>query len=234
MLTGIQSVLQEERIPLVGGHTAEGLELSVHLTVTGDLDDQEALKKTTAQPGDVLLLTKGLGSGCVLAASMRGECAASTLATTLSALDSSNRHAAEIARTHGASACTDVTGFGFAGHLVEMLESGDDAQTVLGAHIQLDQVPVLDGALDVLENGIVSSLHQANCQALAAFEVLDDPQSLKLQLLADPQTCGGLLLAIPADQAQQCLGALHEAGYDQAARVGTLIEGASRILGAAG
>ena len=234
LLTGIQSVLQEERIPLVGGHTAEGLELSVHLTVTGDLDDQEALKKTTAQPGDVLLLTKGLGSGCVLAASMRGECAASTLATTLSALDSSNRHAAEIARAHGASACTDVTGFGFAGHLVEMLESGDEAQTVLGAHIQLDQVPVLDGALDVLENGIVSSLHQANCQALAAFEVLDDPQSLKLQLLADPQTCGGLLLAIPADQAQQCLGALHEAGYDQAARVGTLIEGASRILGAAG
>ena len=229
LLTGIQCVLQEEGIPLVGGHTAEGLELSVHLTVSGDLKDKDALKKTTAQQGDVLLLSKGLGSGCVLAASMRGECAADTLAKTLSALDTSNRQAATIARAYGASACTDVTGFGLAGHLVEMLEHREAGQNVLGAHIDLNNVPVLDGALEVLENGIVSSLHQANCQALAAFELQGNPNSPKLQLLADPQTCGGLLMAIPADQAQQCLSALYASGYDQAAQVGTLIEGDSRI-----
>jgi len=217
-LTGVQSVLVEQGIPLVGGHTAEGAELAVSLTVAGELANKQALSKTTGEVGEALILTKGLGTGCILAAAMRGDCA----------LNTSNREAAALVREHGASACTDVTGFGFAGHLVEMLGGGSQE---LGAQINLGAVPKLEGALEVLNQGIKSSLHEANAQALDAFviapELSRDPG---LQLLADPQTAGGLLVALPEANAERCVAALHEAGYRQAAVVGSLVEGACSVV----
>jgi len=130
-------------------------------------------------------------------------------------------------RDHEASACTDVTGFGLAGHLFEML--GGDARE-LGVEISLSAVPVLDGALDVLKQGLKSSLHDANARALEAFVVAPElAGDARLQLLADPQTAGGLLVALPAGKAKRCLAALHKAGYAQAAIVGSLIEGACSV-----
>ena len=228
LLEGVQSVLGDQQIPLVGGHTAEGAELAVSLTVTGELTEPDALSKTTGQSGDLLILTKGLGTGCVLAAAMRGECSTDTWLGCLEALDSSNRDAAAIAIKYEASACTDVTGFGFAGHLFEML-GGETRE--LGVQISLSAMPVLDGALDVLNQGLKSSLHEANARALEAFKLapalVDDA---RLQLLADPQTTGGLLIALPAENADSCLMALKNAGYSQAALVGTLVEGECSVV----
>ena len=229
LLEGVQSVLGDQQIPLVGGHTAEGAELAVSLTVTGELTEVSALAKTTGQAGDVLILTKGLGTGCVLAAAMRGECSADTWLGCLDALDSSNRDAAAMASKHGATACTDVTGFGFAGHLVEML--GGETRD-LGVEISLSSVPTLDGALEVLEAGVISSLHEANAQALEAFEVAPElVGDARLQILADPQTAGGLLVALPAEKAEHCVAALKKVGYEQAAVVGRLVEGACSVVG---
>jgi len=227
LLEGVQSVLGEQEIPLVGGHTAEGAELALSLTVTGELTRDDALSKTTGQTGDALILTKGLGTGCVLAAAMRGSCNTATWHGCLQALDASNREAAAIARDHNASACTDVTGFGFAGHLIEML--GGDTRA-LGAEINLSAVPVLDGALDVLKQGVKSSLHDSNASALEAFVVAPDlAGDARLQMLADPQTAGGLLVALPAKEVKRCLAALHAAGYAQAALVGSLVDGACTV-----
>jgi len=227
LLEGVQSVLGDQQIPLVGGHSAEGAELAVSLTVAGELAKAPALSKTTGLAGDALILTKGLGTGCVLAAAMRGECDTETWRGCLEALDSSNRDAAAIASEHSASACTDVTGFGFAGHLFEML-GGDTRE--LGVQVNLSRVPALDGALEVLKQGVKSSLHEANARALEVFEVapalVDDA---RLQLLADPQTGGGLLVALPAENAASCVTALKNAGYAQAAVVGQLVEGACSV-----
>ena len=228
LLTGVQSVLVEQGIPLVGGHTAEGAELAVSLTIAGELANKQALSKTTGEVGEALILTKGLGTGCILAAAMRGDCATATWLDCLESLNTSNREAAALVREHGASACTDVTGFGFAGHLVEML--GDGSQE-LGAQINLGAVPKLKGALEVLNQGIKSSLHEANAQALDAFEIAPElSRDPRLQLLADPQTAGGLLVALPEANAARCVAALHEAGYRQAAVVGSLVEGACSVV----
>ncbi len=227
LLLGVQSVLTEEQIPLVGGHSAEGAELAISITVTGKLSGNSPLLKQMGETGDALVLTKGLGSGCVLAAAMRGDCAAETWLNCLSALDTSNRAAARIVRDHQARACTDVTGFGLAGHLLEMLDL--DAGR-LGAELYLDCIPELAGALAVIQNGVTSSLHSANAIALAAFDIDGAlAGSARLQLLADPQTSGGLLAAVPPQQAAQCVAALQAAGYTQAAVIGRLVKGANRI-----
>ena len=228
LLTGVQSVLVEQGIPLVGGHTAEGAELAVSLTIAGELANKQALSKTTGEVGEALILTKGLGTGCILAAAMRGDCATATWLDCLESLNTSNREAAALVREHGASACTDVTGFGFAGHLVEMLggETRDH-----GVEISLSRVPTLDGALEVLEAGVISSLHEANAQALEAFEVAPElVGDARLQMLADPQTAGGLLVALPAEKAELCVAALKKVGYEQAAVVGRLVEGACSVV----
>ena len=228
LLAGVQSVLREENVPLVGGHTAEGAELSVNVTVTGTLGEAAPLGKVAGKVGDVLVLTKGLGSGCILAAAMRGDCETKIWRNCLAALDTSNRSAAKIIRSHEASACTDVTGFGFAGHLFEML-GGESSE--LGAQVHLNQVPELLGAKSVLERGITSSLQSANATALAAFEIAPElAGSAGVALLADPQTAGGLLAAIPAEHASRCVESLRHAGYTQAAAVGKLTDGASRVV----
>jgi selenide,water dikinase len=131
----------------------------------------------------------------------------------------SNRLGAQCLHAHGATACTDVTGFGLLGHLVEMTKpSGVDAQ------IRLSALPLLEGALDTVAAGIVSSLQSANVRLRRALHnqagFVDHP---RYPLLFDPQTAGGLLASVPADHAQACLVALQALGYTQAAVIGQVL-----------
>jgi len=227
LLTGVLEVLREDNVPLVGGHSAEGVELSVALTITGSLGTEVVLAKTGGQPGDVLLLTQPLGTGCLLAAAQRGDCDAEHWQGCLRALDVSNKAAAQIIRSFGASACTDVTGFGLVGHLQEMLA---DTQGRLGATLRLSQIPLLPGAAAVIEAGVTSSLHSANARAFDHFEVPGDlALSGHCQVLADPQTAGGLLASLPAQAAEECVHQLRAAGYADAAIIGELTTSGSRI-----
>ena len=119
---------------------------------------------------------------------------------------------------YGASACTDITGFGLAGHLLEMLTPGVEVE------IDPDTVPVLAGALDCLRADITSSLHHDNSLASAAVDFgtrsLSDP---RVQLLFDPQTAGGLLFGVPAASAEQCIADLKAAGYEHAVAIGRVL-----------
>ena len=228
MLLGAVEVLNADGVPLVGGHSAEGAELSLGLAVSGAAVEPP-LTKGRARPGDLLILTKPLGVGVLLAAHMRGLVPTAQVQDALRRLDRSNAQALAVLRRHGVRAATDVTGFGLIGHLTEMLDASG-----LGAELWLDRLPALDGAVMAFERGAASVLQPENEARLTDFELRGClPADPAVQLLADPQTAGGLLACIPEVQATACLGALREAEYPDCASVGVVTESGRTIIQAA-
>ena len=215
LMAGALAVLAEHDVDLVGGHSAEGAELSLGFGVVGPLRG-EALAKGGLTPGQALVLTKPVGTGALLAGAMRGRCRAAHLVDALNAMDTSSAAAAQVLREHGSRACTDVTGFGLAGHLTEMTRASN-----VGAVIQAARVPVLDGALELIEDGVVSSLQVSNERALEDFTArVDATMAARLRALADPQTAGGMLAGVPVANAAACVRELARRGYRQAAVIG--------------
>jgi selenide,water dikinase len=210
MLKGGSEVIEAAGARLVGGHSAEGAEMGLGFAVTGR-PGARLLRKGGLAPGDRLILTKPLGTGVILAAEMRGLASARIVAGAIGAMLESAADAVPILAAHGATACTDVTGFGLLGHLFEML-----AASAADARVDPDAVPALDGALALFERGVASSLHAGNLSALSAL-VDADPASSLAKLLIDPQTAGGLLAGVPADRAAACLAELRRTGYRAAA-----------------
>ena len=214
LLRGVLRGLREAGAVLIGGHTAEGAELAVGLTINGTVGDGEPWRKGGATPGDRLILTKALGTGVLLAAEMARAARGRDVETALMGMLASNGAAVAILRRHGATACTDVTGFGLGGHLLEMLEASD-----CGAVLHEVALPMLPGASDMLSAGHASTLHPANRAGLAAA-----CEGAVPEIFADPQTAGGLLTAVPADRADACVEALRQAGYPDAADIGLATE----------
>ena len=227
MMTGAVEVLNAAGCALVGGHTGEGRELALGFAINGLIDEQMdgVMRKGGMLPGDVLLLTKPIGTGTLFAAHARHAAKGRWIAAALKSMVVSNQAGAQILRAHGATACTDLTGFGLLGHLVEMTRpSGVDAE------LQLSALPLLDGAVECVQAGIVSSLQPANVRLRRALRnaeaFVNDP---RYPLLFDPQTAGGLLASVPTEQAADCIRALKAAGYPQTAAIGR-ISGASDAL----
>lgn len=216
LLRGVCDVLEEVGAALVGGHSAEGAELSLGLTVMGEAAKQP-LTKAGGEPGDRLLLTKPLGTGVVMAASHSDAVSANAVQAVHEGMDQSNVMALNVLQQYGVKALTDVTGFGLAGHLGEMLRASK-----LGCRLQLDSVPTYTGSLQSLQV-TQSSLQLSNEQALNDFNLLGEMRSddVRLRMLADPQTNGGLLAVVPAGVAAAALGELTEQGYT-AADIGEL------------
>jgi selenide,water dikinase len=220
MLSGALRELTAAGAVLVGGHSAEGSVAALALTCNGLIDPGRLLRKSGLRAGEALLLTKPLGTGVLFAAHMRLQAKAGWIDAALESMLLSNQAAAAILRDHGASACTDVTGFGLAGHLLEMLRGGDGH---LGAEIDGASVPALPGALDCLRSGLTSSLDAANRRALSFIAHAEDfAGNERLALLFDPQTSGGLLAGVPSERAADCVEALRAAGYVHAERIGTV------------
>lgn len=219
IVTAVRDVLRAAGADLAGGHTSIGAELTVGLSVTGLLD-QPAIGLSGAQAGDVLILTKPLGTGVLLAGDMRGHARGADVETALSSMQRPLSAAARIL-TPVAHAMTDVTGFGLSGHLMSILDASGVA-----AHIELARLPILPGAEQLSAQGVRSSIWRSN----AGFDSrIDRPASPLSDLLHDPQTAGGLLAAIPADRAEAVLSALEAAG-ETASLIGHVETGAPRIL----
>lgn len=188
------AVLTDAGAAIVGGHTSQGDSLTIGVTLTG-LCDTPPVTLAGARAGDVLVLTKPIGSGTILAAEMRGLARG---ADVLACHDWMIRPQAQTARQLAAAhAMTDVTGFGLAGHLVGICDASG-----VGATVRLDDVPLLDGAHDLAAAGVRSSLFAANRTA-SLVPVPDTPQAA---LMFDPQTCGGLLAAVPKQLADEMAG----------------------------
>ena len=217
MMLGATEVLRGDGCVLVGGHSAEGAEASLGFAVTGLAAPDTLWRKSGLRPGDALILTKPLGTGIVLAAQMQGLARVDWLAAALDSMARSNGPAAEVLRRFGVVACTDVTGFGLGGHLMEMLRA-----SLVGAVLDGAALPALPGARELAVQGVSSTLAPANRAAI------DLPDGADVALLADPQTSGGLLAGVAAALAEACVEALCKAGCT-AHLVGHVIAGSPGI-----
>ncbi len=214
IMEAAQSVFGPEGADIVGGHTSLGAEMTIGFTVTG-LCDQPPVTHAGARAGDALILTKPIGTGVILAAEMAGLAPGRVVAGALAAMNRPQGAAARLITPH-AHAMTDVTGFGLAGHLLSILDASG-----LAATLDLAAIPLLPGAQALAEAGHGSSLLPANRQAAARMGMTESPTT---DLLFDPQTAGGLLAAVAADQAPAVLAALQAEG-EAAAIIGHLAEG---------
>ena len=209
-------VMRAAGAEIVGGHTSVGTELTIGFTVTG-LCEEEPITLDGARAGDALILTKPLGSGVVMAAEMAGLAKGVWVLAAYEHMVQSQARAARILA--GAHAMTDVTGFGLAGHLLGLGEVSG-----VGARLDLERIPTMTGAVELAAQGVQSSLFKENRALVPGL-----PDSGKAALLFDPQTAGGLLAAVPDDQADRLVAQLNDAGYT-AARIGQLTDKAHQIV----
>lgn len=216
LMSGAVDSLNQHNTSLIGGHSSEGAELGFGLSVNGVADAGRLLTKGNLSQDQVLILTKPLGTGTLLAAYMQGQAEGRWIDNAIQQMLISNKKAAEIIYQNGATACTDITGFGLLGHLLEMLKPAE-----YGATLELDQLPVLNGAAECARNGWLSSLQPDNTKAQQWLNHAEDFQTHShYPLLFDPQTAGGLLAAINASQAEDCLQALRHNDYPNATIIG--------------
>lgn len=219
VMLGCSEALQENNCSLIGGHTAESAELQFGLCVNGFASKDALLNKNGMQAGDILILSKPIGTGTLLAADMRYKARHEWISNALQQMLLSNKLAAECFVQSKASACTDITGFGLAGHLFEMLETGN-----VEVELNLTDIPALNGALETLGQGIFSSLHQDN--SLVSQNIFNDEAFLnnpRFELLFDPQTAGPLLGSIPQSEAENCITQLKKCGFEHACAIGRVM-----------
>lgn len=228
LLSGALDQIAEEGAALIGGHSSQGMELSVGFAVNGLVPEGAEVRKSGLVQGDVLILSQPLGIGTLFAANMQGKVEGRYIEAAVAAMSQSSRCAAEIFLAHDVNGMTDVTGFGLAGHLSEMLVASKKA-----AEIGLTSIPALPGAIQTISTeGITSTLHDSNRQnalmRLNAVRPEDSDSAARYELLFDPQTSGGLLAGVSIDKADGCLKALKLAGYD-ASVIGRVTTGPAMI-----
>ena len=218
LLGGMVKALNEAETALVGGHTTEGDDVVLGLALSGVVDPAHVLRKGGMQPGNRLILTAPLGTGTLFAAHMRLKARGRWIDGAVRSMLQSSRTAAECLRAHGATACTDVTGFGLLGHLVEMARASN-----VDVRLSLPAVPLLAGARETVAQGFLSSLHPHNARLGSAVVNAAAAAATSIYpVLFDPQTAGGLLASLPAARAEGCLDELQALGYDRAADIGSV------------
>ena len=196
----------------------------------------QVLRKGGMEVGEIIIITKAVGTGTLFAAEMKGKARGPWVASAIDSMCMSNRKAALCLRDFHASSCTDVTGFGVLGHLVEMVNAQDhkaeDREATAKkrerttARLYLGSLPCLDGAVECIESGIFSSLQPQNIRLRRAVRTASQKEcssSSMYPLLFDPQTAGGLLATVPAGEAHACVDALVALGYTETCLVGEII-----------
>ncbi len=218
LLAGATETFNAAGVSLIGGHSSEG-QLAIGFTVNGEIaasDESKILKKSGMQENDRLILTKPIGSGILLAADMRAKAKGQWIEQASQIMSQSSQAAAAVLKQHNATACTDVTGFGLLGHLAEMMQA-----SAHNVSLDLNAVPLMEGAQILATQGIHSSLQQENSRPQHIIANLDKAKTHPVfPLLFDPQTAGGLLASIPFDQVEACLADLINNGYGQSAIIG--------------
>jgi selenide,water dikinase len=225
ILAGGESVCAAAGIPIAGGHSIDTLEPIYGLVVLGVVHPDKVKRNDRAQPGDVLILGKPLGVGILSAALKKGELSARGYEQMLAAttrLNTPGRRLAELPAVH---ALTDVTGFGLAGHLLEICRGSK-----LAAEVRFDAVPLLPEALAWARRGVATGASTRNWASYGAqVELPNDFAPWQQALLTDPQTSGGLLVACAPDAVDAVMTEFRAAGFDDAAPIGTLAAGTPRL-----
>lgn len=219
VLKGILQVLNKASVSLIGGHSNQGTELSIALSVTGSGTKNNLWNKKVAAADQVLILTKPIGTGTLFAADMQLKSHGEWIINAVESMLLSNAQSIDVFRKHKVQSCTDITGFGLAGHLQEMVSNTD-----FTAEISLKNIPILNGSIDCIHKGIESTLAPVN-KTVDKSIISNDKIRTKphYKLLFDPQTSGGLLAAVPKHNAQYIIQELQALGYSAKA-IGKIIE----------
>lgn len=206
---------------IVGGHTVDDPEPKYGLSVVGVVEPGQQITNAGAKPGDVLVLTKPIGTGIITTGCKQGSSPPEVLQKAVETMATLNRAAAEAMVKVGVNACTDITGFGLMGHLRSMVRGSQ-----VSAKIHFGQIPVLPGTWDLLQQGIVPGGTHRNLQSVADsvkwHQDLTEEQQL---LMCDAQTSGGLLISVHNDRLQSLLSELDSAGVATRAVVGEITAG---------
>jgi len=227
MLQGGVDKLREAGVALLGGHSIKDREIKLGFAVTGVVDPRKMTVNSKARPGDLLILTKPIGTGTLSFARQIGRAPAEGLAAAELSMRALNRIAAGLMSAAGVTTATDVTGFGLAGHLSEMATQSGVEIEIYGASI-----PVFPGVLDLIRADVVSGAVERNREYASPFVRRDKSAGEDLEtLLYDPQTSGGLLIAVRKSKAPAFLAALHKKGVPAAAVIGRVLrKGRPRIF----
>lgn len=216
MRGGSEKVMEAGGI-LSGGHSIHDSDVKYGLSVLGTVHPDKIYSNNGGKPGDKLILTKKLGVGIICTAGRVGEASKEAMEEAVSSMTTLNKYASEICRKYEVHACTDVTGFGFLGHLHEMLDQK------LSCRIYGEQVPAMRQAFDYADEFLLTAAGQKNRNHVGSHVVFDGCSFAMEEVLFDPQTSGGLLVAVKSDEAEELRDELRKAG-SPAAIVGEFIE----------
>ena len=223
VLEGGQAICEEAGVAVIGGHSIDDPEPKFGLAVTGVVRPDRLVTTTGALPGADLVLTKPLGMGILSSGIKSGRTSQEGIAFATELMTSLNKTAAETMAAYGVRHATDVTGFGLAGHLLEMLG------TELDARLDWSKVPVVREALALAREGVLPGGTRRNAEAGAGRVSASKLDEAQRWLLFDAQTSGGLLMAVPPELTDGLLTELQFAGARHARRIGTLVEGTGKI-----
>ena len=224
VLQGGSEKVMEAGAVLAGGHSIDDVDVKYGLSVTGIIDPRKIYMNVGCKLGDVLILTKPLGVGIVCTADRVGEASPEAMEQAIRSMTTLNKYAAEVVRSFSVHACTDVTGFGFLGHLHEML--GGESQAV----IYSNQIPHIPEALGYAEEFLITGAAQRNRNFLEDYVEIEPQVPFGIEeLLFDPQTSGGLLVSVPCEVGEQVLAELDKLGLP-CAIVGEIISGSKKEI----
>jgi selenide,water dikinase len=220
ILRGGLDKMREASVLLIGGHSVDDNELKYGLSVSGVIHPKKVVMNNSAKPGDKLILTKKLGTGIISTGIKASEVNKNTIKKVTQSMTTLNKAASEVMMSVGVHACTDVTGFGFLGHAAEMLTDTNN-----GMVIESSVVPFFKEAKALVEGGFLpGGLYRNRDFRKGMVEFSEDvPQYLR-DILFDPQTSGGLLMAVAKTKASRLVDSLLEAGVRDAVIVGEIVE----------
>lgn len=219
ILRGGAKKMEEAGAVIVGGHTVDDPEIKFGMAVTGTINPKEIITNRGARPGDVLFLTKPIGTGIVSTALKKERASEEQVREIVLSMTMLNRDAAALARTHGAHAMTDITGFGLLGHALEMANASN-----VTIEISCSRVPLFGGVETLAQKGFITGCGRKSRSWYSTHGIVfHGVKDESVDILFDSQTSGGLLISLQEDRAMAIAEAFTDAGLTRAARVGRIL-----------
>jgi selenide, water dikinase len=216
VLNGAASIVSESGAVIVGGHSIENKEPIFGMSITGQVNPNEIWKNKGARVGDVLVLTKRIGTG-IMNNALKADLFPTGTAQAVASMSTLNRMAAEVAHDFTIHACTDVTGFSLMGHSVEMASASN-----VTIHIKIYDIPLFDDVIEAAQMGLVPAASYGNRKAITDVQVDANLDGVWTDILFDPQTSGGLLFSVPATEGADLVKSLRDVGVEGATIVGAV------------